>query len=66
MASDSLSFAHRLKAFLGLAYLPDGKPHKAGPSRYSGSFALSRRLDEDIDALTQRVIELEEQLRQSK
>lgn len=53
----------RVAAFVGLGYLPDGKPsHGGGPSRYAQGFGLSPRLDEDLDALARRVASLEARL----
>ncbi|WP_100350350.1 hypothetical protein [Luteimicrobium subarcticum] len=56
------SLVRRTLARLGLAFSPDGAPRTPGrrPSRYGPT--VSRRVDEDVDALRARVAALEARL----
>jgi hypothetical protein len=58
------STARRLGQKLGLIYAEHGQPSEAAPrkSRYDRGLFVSPRLDEDVDALLQRVAELERRL----
>ena len=53
--------ARRIGQRLGFIYADGGQPSAGGPgrSRYDRGPFVSPRLDEDLDALTQRVADLE-------
>ena len=47
---------------LGLTNPPEGTPLRPGPRRSRYGFYVSRRLDEDLEELHARVVELERRL----